>query len=162
MKLLPLFAALTAVVTLHAASEYPKMGPDIYDTKVDGSTLVENAIVTANATHRRILLDLGANWCIWCRHLHHTFETDPEVRKALDDNFVLVMVDMNTHDGKNRNVSLNRYYEDPLKNGLPVLIVLEKDGRPLITEDTSKLENGKDGHDPKKILAFFATWAPRK
>jgi thiol:disulfide interchange protein len=105
---------------------------------------------------------MGANWCIWCRRLQHTFETDPAVKKALDDNFVLVRIDMNTRDGKDRNASLNRYYEDPLKNGLPVLVILEKDGRPLTTVDSAKLENGKDGHDPKKILACLTEWTAKK
>ncbi|HVU16211.1 MAG TPA: thioredoxin family protein [Candidatus Didemnitutus sp.] len=162
MKLLATCVVLLGVTLLRAEPEYPKLGPDIYDTKADGSTLVENAIVTANATHRRILLDFGANWCVWCRRLHHTFETDPTVRKALEDNFVVVMIDANNRDGKDRNASLNRYYENPLKEGLPVLVVLEKDGRQLKTQDTALFENGKDGHDPKKIVAFLTEWAPKK
>ena len=162
MKLLLTLALIAATTALRGEAEYPKMGPDIYDTKVDGSTLVEDAIVSANATHRRILLDLGANWCIWCRRLEHTFQTNPEVKKALDENFVLVLIDVNQRDGKNRNDSLNRHYENPVKEGLPVLVVLEKDGRPLKTQETGALENGVDGHDPKKILAFLAAWAPKK
>jgi thioredoxin-related protein len=162
MKYLGLLALLFAAGTLRAEPEYPKMGPDIYDPQADGPSLVADAIVQAQATHRRILLDLGANWCIWCRRLKTTFETDPAVKQALAENFVVVLVDVNHRDHKSRNDVLNRYYDDPVKEGLPVLVVLEKDGRQLTTQESGALENGKGGHDPKKILAFLEKWTPKK
>jgi len=161
MKLTRLLLILAAAVALRADPEYPKQGPDIYDPRADGATLVEDAIVQAKATHRRILLDLGANWCVWCRRLKATFETDPAVKKVLDDNFVLVLIDVNHRDQKSRNDSLIRHYEDPVKEGLPVLLVLESDGRPLTTQETGSLET-KDGHDPKKVLAFLEKWTAKK
>lgn len=162
MKIFTLLALLSAAIALPAEPEYPKKGPDIYDPQVDGASLVADAIVQAKATHRRILLDLGANWCIWCRRLNATFETDAAVKQALENDFVLVLVDVNHRDNKSRNDVLIRHYDDPVKEGLPVLVVLEADGRPLATQETGALENGKDGHDPKKVLAFLEKWAPKK
>jgi hypothetical protein len=71
---------------------------------------------------------------------------------------VVVYIDVNHRDGKNRNETLNRYYEDPVKEGLPVLVILEKDGRLIGTQETGIFEDpkGENGYDPKKILAFLA------
>jgi thioredoxin-related protein len=158
--LLPTVLAVSAM--LRAEPEYPKMGPDIYDTQADGSSLISGALAQAKITHRRVLLDLGANWCIWCRRLHHTLETNPTVKPVLDKNFVLVLIDVNHRDGKSRNDTVNRFYDDPMKEGLPVLVVLEANGRQLATQETGALEDGKGGHDPKKIVAFLEKWAPKK
>lgn len=161
-RLLVVFFLFAAA--LRAAPEYPKMGPDIYDTKADGSALVAEAIVAATASHKRIILDLGANWCHFCRQLKAEFEGNPEIKKALEANFIVVYVDVNQRDGKNRNETLNRYYEDPVKEGLPVLVLLEKDGRQLGTQETGSLEDlkGENGYDPKKILAFLTKAATKK
>jgi thiol:disulfide interchange protein len=155
-------AVLSAAVALPAEPEYPKMGPDIYDTQADGAALVADAIAQAKATHKRILLDLGANWCIWCRRLKTAFETDPAIKLALADHFVLVFVDVNHRDNKSRNDVLNRYYENPVKEGLPVIVVLEQDGRQLTTQETGALENHKDGYDQKIIMTFLTKWTPKK
>jgi len=159
--LVPLLALVVSI--LRAAPEYPKMGSDIYDTHADGEKLVGDALVQARATHRRVLVDFGANWCIWCRRLHQTFTTNPEVRHALDQSYVLVMVDVNRRNDAHRNRAITDRYDDPMGNGhgIPVLVVLNADGKALVTQDTGALENGKDGHDPVKILAFLDRWAPK-
>ena len=106
-----------------------------------------------------MILDFGANWCIWCHRLHGTFESDAAVSKALDTGFVVVMVDVNTRNGTKRNADLNLKYGNPIEHGIPVLVVLDSDGKQLTTKDTGELEDG-EGHSPAKILAFLAAWAP--
>ena len=49
----------------------------------------------------------------------------------------------------------------PTQHGLPVIVVLDADGKTLVTQDTGKLEEG-DHHDPAKVLAFLNQWAPPK
>jgi len=162
MKFSRALVFLVLAVALRAEPEYPKQGPDIYDTKIDGGAQVEEALSQARLTHRRVLLDLGANWCIWCRRLHQVFESDPLVKPLLEANFVLVMIDVNQRDGKNRNAGLVRFYDNPVEEGLPVLLVLDADGKKLVTQETGALEAGKDGHDPKKVADFLTKWAPKR
>ena len=72
------------------------------------------------------------------------------------------MIDVNKRHGPARNAAVNDQYGNPVRLGLPVLVVLDADGRPLATQDTGALEKG-DGtvaHDPAKVLAFLAHWAP--
>ena len=162
MKLLPLLALLVATASFGAEPEYPKMGPDVYDPTSDGNVQIAAALTQAKAEHKNVLLMFGANWCIWCRRLHHTFETVPAVTKALHDNHVLVLIDVNMRHGEKRNADVNERYGNPIKEGLPVFVVLDADGRQLATQESGALEDGKDGHDAAKVIAFLQQWAPKK
>lgn len=162
MKLLTTLALLAATAALHAEPEYPKMGPDIYDTQADGTAQIAAALTQAKAEHKHVLVKLGANWCIWCRRLSHTFETDAAVAQALHDNYVLVLIDVNHRNGKKRNDAVNDRYGNPMEQGLPVLVVLDADGKQLTTQETGALEDGKSAHDPAKVIAFLRQWAPKR
>ena len=162
MRLPLAFLLLLAAAVLRAEPEYPKQGPDIYDIQADGAALIRSAEQQAQAGHKHILLDFGANWCPWCHALHRTFTTDDAVRRRLAADYVLVMIDVNKRHGPARNAAVNDQYGNPIRLGLPVLVVLDADGRPLATQETGALEKG-DGtvaHDPAKVLAFLARWAP--
>ena len=153
-------ACLFMVTHLRADPEYPKMGPDIYDVHASGTAQINEALGKAAREHKRVILDFGANWCIWCKRLHATFETDPAVSKALEKDFIVVMVDINKRHGEARNADVNERYGNPIVHGVPVLVVLDSDGKQLTTKDSGELEEG-EGHSPAKILAFLAAWAPR-
>jgi thiol:disulfide interchange protein len=163
-KLIRLLLVLSACTLLPAtglgaAPEYPKMGADIFDVKADASSQITAALATASAQNKRVLLDFGANWCIWCQRLHATFENDQGVSTALKNGFIVVMVDVNTRNGVKRNASVNERYGNPIVHGIPVLVVLDSDGKQLTTKDSGELEEGV-GHSPAKIKAFLAQWAP--
>ena len=162
MKLLTALFLLAATVALRADPEYPKMGPDLYDVQADGTAQVAAAVTQAKAEHKHVLVKLGANWCIWCRRLSHTFETDAGVAAALHENYVLVLVDVNHRNGKARNDAVNDRFGNPMAQGLPVLVVLDADGKQLTTQETGALEDGKSANDPAKVIAFLRQWAPRR
>src|SRR5450432_4814265 len=107
MRFLPLLAALAATVALRAEPEYPKMGPDIFDTKAEGSTQIITALTQARAEHKNVLLMFGANWCIWCHRLKATMDSDATVAQTLNSNYVLVMIDVNMRHGPKRNSDVN-------------------------------------------------------
>jgi thiol:disulfide interchange protein len=161
LRRLLVLAALAALqpAGLRAAPEYPAKGPDIYDTHADGQAQIAAALQRAAAEHKRVLVDFGANWCIWCRRLHATFESDPVVSAALGRGFVVVMIDVNTRNGMKRNAGVNERYGNPVRHGIPVLVVLDSDGKQLTTKDSGELEEG-EGHSPARITAFLAAWAP--
>ncbi|HEY3756333.1 MAG TPA: thioredoxin family protein [Opitutaceae bacterium] len=148
---------LLPLLMIQAAPEYPKMGPDIFDTQTDGKELIAAALKQAQSEHKRVLVDMGANWCIWCRRLDHTFETDPAVSAELKSHFVLVLIDVNHRHDPHRNSEVIAQYHNPVRFGLPVLVVLDASGRQLTTEDSGNLEDGP-GHSPQKIVAFLRQW----
>ncbi|AOS43016.1 thiol:disulfide interchange protein precursor [Lacunisphaera limnophila] len=163
MKFLTTLALCALVATAHAADpEYPKQGPDLYDTQADGTAQIAAALTQAKAEHKHVLLKLGANWCIWCRRLSEAFHRHDAVAQKLAADYVVVLIDMNQRDGRKRNLAVNERYGNPIQNGYPVLLVLDADGNLLTTQETGALEDGGKGHDPEKILAFLRRWAPAR
>ncbi len=112
--------------------------PSIYDESADGSKQIAEALATAAKEHKRVLLMFGANWCGWCHKLHTLFETDQNISDVLKANFVVVMIDVN----KGHNSAVDASYGNPTQHGLPVIVILDADGKQLTTEDTGLLEEG--------------------
>ena len=142
MRTSVILGALLAAALLRAGPEYPNRGPDIYDVKADGFALIQTARQQARAGNKRVLLDFGANWCPWCHALHRLFTTDDRVRDRLAADYVVVMIDVNQRHGTARNAAVNEKYGNPVKEGLPVLVVLDDDGHRLVTQETGALEQG--------------------
>jgi thioredoxin-related protein len=125
----------------------------IFDPTRDTAKDIADAIKQATKEKKRILLDVGGNWCIWCRRLDLLMETDKQIRDALKQKFVVVKVNFSP---ENKNESILSKY--PAVTGYPHLFVLEKDGKLLHSQDTGLLETG-DHHDPAKVMEFLNKWS---
>jgi thioredoxin-related protein len=126
---------------------------DRFDSTRDAARDIREAIVEANRTGRRILLDVGGGWCIWCHRLDSFFAEQKDLAGYMHEHFVVVKI-FYSREYKNEAV-LSRYPKIP---GYPHLFVLEKDGSLLFSQDTGKLESGK-GYDRTRIGAFLREWA---
>jgi thioredoxin-related protein len=147
--------AFVSIIALTAAFSSLLVGgsrPDKFDPKRDAAKDIAAAVAEAKQTNRRVLLDVGGEWCIWCRRLDTLFVKNPDLGKYLHDNFVVVKVNY-SKENKNEKV-LSRY---PKIQGYPHFFVLDNDGKLLRSQDTGELESGK-GHDRDKVLAFLKTW----
>jgi thiol:disulfide interchange protein len=153
--------SLGAATATRAAPEYPRMGADIYDVHADGEAQLTAALQKASAEHRRVLLDFGANWCPWCRKLHAILEDDPKASKFINENYIVVMIDVNIDGGKNRNAGLNRKYGDPGNKGVPLLVIVDGEGKQLAAKTAPQLGNG-EAFVLTKIEGFLSDWAPRR
>jgi thioredoxin-related protein len=130
--------------------------PTIYDESADGSKQIADALALANKDGRRVLLQFGANWCPWCHKLHALFDSDKDIAALLKRDYVVVLIDVN----KGHNSATDEKYGKPTKLGLPVLVVLDADGKQLTTKDSGELEEGNH-HSPEKVLAFLKKWSPQ-
>lgn len=110
------------------------------------------AIELAQSSNRRIILDVGGKWCIWCKRLDAFFEQDTEVKYLRDKHFVWVKVNFSP-ENQNRDF-LCKF---PKIDGYPHLFVLDKNGVLLHSQNTSELESGK-GYSKTKFLEFFRKW----
>jgi len=144
-------------LSAHGADGSATAPRPIYDEKADGSQQIVVALETAKKENKRVLLQFGANWCIWCHRLHSLCETNSEISAKLRDAYIVVLVDVN----KGHNKEVDTRYGTPTHFGLPALAVLDADGKLLVTQDSGKLEEG-DHHDPKKVLAFLNEWTAKK
>ena len=110
----------------------------------------------ASKSGQRIILDVGGEWCIWCRKLDKFFQDNKDVSEFLRTNYVVVKVNW-SKENKNEKF-LGKY---PVVKGYPHLFVLESDGKLLHSQDTGELESG-DHHDREKVFTFLKAWAPKK
>jgi thiol-disulfide isomerase/thioredoxin len=104
-----------------------------------------------------VLLQFGANWCGWCYKLHKQFESDAEIAAKLKADYVVVLVGVN----KGHNSEVNKRYGNPARFGLPAIVILDSDGKALVTQDTGELEAG-DHHDPTKGAGAFERMVRQK
>jgi len=125
-----------------------------FDPGRDAAKDIGSAVTEARRSGRRVLLDVGGDWCIWCRRLDTLFATHPELAEYRNAHYVTVKVNW-SKENKNEQV-LSRY---PPVSGYPHLFVLGDDGTLIRSQNTGELEKGK-GHDPDKVMTFLRTWAP--
>ncbi len=125
-----------------------------YDSKRDGAADIQAAITEAQRTGKRIILDVGGDWCPWCHVLERFLEKHPEIVELRDKNFITVAV-FYSSENKNEKV-LSRY---PKTEGIPHFFVLEKDGALLDSRGMVKLETGGEP-DPEKWKDFLTKWSP--
>lgn len=137
------------------ASGHQAEKPPLYDEKADAKALIAEAVKKASADNKRVLVMFGGNWCGWCHKLHATFESDPQVKKALLYEYVRVNVDIGKWD---KHMDLAEAYGAKLKDsGVPFLTVLDGSGKVVANQETGSLEEG-DHHVPAKVLGFLNQW----
>lgn len=127
-----------------------------YDPKRDAAADIQAAIAEAQRTGKRILVDVGGDWCQWCHVLDKLFERHPDIADLRDRTFITVAV-FYSHENKNERV-LSHY---PKVEGIPHFFVLEKDGAVLHSQGIVKLETDSGEPDPEKIKAFLLRWSSR-
>jgi hypothetical protein len=132
-------------VTTTAPDDYSSA----YDYKRDPAKDLEKAKAAATQQHKRILIEVGGNWCIWCKLLDDFFAEQTDLRELRDRNFVLMKVNMNSY---NENFAfLNQYPKIP---GYPHFFVLDADGKLIVAKETGSLEQGK-GYSAKSLTDFL-------
>jgi len=163
-RILPIALLLCSLFTgnawlggLHAADAPTSTRPNIYDESADPSKQIAEALALAKKEQKQVLLQFGANWCVWCHRLHQICETDHGIAEKLKSDYVVVLVDVN----KGHNKDIDSKYGRPTQFGLPALVVLDASGKQLTTQDSGKLEEG-DHHSPEKVMAFLKEWSLKK
>lgn len=126
----------------------------IFDPNRDAAKDIAAAVSEAARSGKRVLVEVGGNWCIWCHEMERYFEEHADLRALRDRNYVTVKVNWSS-ENKNEAV-LSRYPKIP---GYPHLFVLDENGALIHSQDTSKLEDGKKSYDLKEFTAFLTRWA---
>jgi thioredoxin 1 len=153
MKAIQLFA-LAALLAVSAGQARPA-ARDIYPAPAQARSDLAAALKTAATTHKRILLDFGANWCPDCRMLDLYFH-DATNRPILEANFVLVHVNIGQMDA---NLDIAQKYEVPLNKGVPALAVLSEDGKLLYSQKNGEFESMRH-MESSAVTKFLLQWKP--
>jgi thiol:disulfide interchange protein len=145
------FATIAAVALACACAKTEL--PAKFDPARDAATDVANAVALARAQGKRVIVDVGGEWCGWCHILDGFIAANADVKSLIASRYVWVKVN---YSKENRNEAfLSRW---PQVAGYPHLFVLDADGKLLHSQDTGELEAGKS-YDKEKFLAFVQQWA---
>jgi thiol-disulfide isomerase/thioredoxin len=170
MKLRTLLLALSVLPFLAACSprgaHAPKIGIDKiaqlpvverapYDPNVDATAAVDAAFARAKTSGKRVLIDLGGNWCGDCIVLANLMQL-PELRPFLAAHFEIVSVDVGRFD-KNLQIPA-RFGITQRLEGVPSVIVAEPDGTFVNPGHIAVLADARH-MTPQAIADWLALWA---
>jgi thioredoxin-related protein len=150
--------AVSAVLWAATASGAPpkNLPPAGYDKTRDPAADLQTAVAQAKQENKRILLEIGGEWCIYCRLLNKTIHDDERLTRRLDDSFIVIKV--NFSPDVTNEAFLSQY---PSIRSYPHLFVLESNGTLLLSENPDSLMKD-DKYVPDLILAFLEKWAPKE
>ena len=92
----------------------------------------DKGLKLAKENDKQIIIDFTAKWCRWCKEMERKTFVDPQVVKTMNENFVAVRVDGDSH--KELDISGYKITEQQLTKqefrvtGFPAFWFLESDG----------------------------------
>jgi len=146
-----------AAVLVFAASAARSADHIIYPPPQQARADIAAALKTAAATHKRVLLDFGGNWCGDCQVLDIYFHNSENL-PILNANFVLVHVNVGQFDA---NLDLAKKYGVPLERGVPALAVLSSAGKVLYSQKGGEFEAMRSMQS-SSVTSFLVQWRPQK
>jgi len=129
-----------------------------FDPARDPVADLATARVEAQRGGKRIVLDVGGEWCSWCHLLDAFIGGDAEIRSFRDANYVWMKVN---YSEDNENAAFLSQF--PQIKGYPHLFVLDAQGTLLHSQFTGELEADKGqpkGYNRERFFAFMKEWAP--
>jgi thioredoxin 1 len=126
---------------------------DIYPAPEQAKIDLAAALAASAATHKRVILDFGGNWCPDCHVLDRYFH-DPANMPILEANYILVHVNVGR---MNENLDIAGRYQIPLRKGVPALAVLGEHGELLYSQRTGEFEAMR-GMQSSAVTDFLIRW----
>ncbi len=146
-SLISIFFVLTLAASAHTQTPTP------------AKTILDAALKEASTSRKNVFLIFHATWCSWCKRLDAAL-TDPEVKKVIDENYVVTHLDVLERGEKIQSVE-NPGGVEIMKNlggeksGLPFYVILDPQGEKLADSNVmpEKSNIGFPG-SPEEIAAF--------
>ena len=149
-------ALRTLVVLVFAAALVTSVAAQVQPPPA--KAVLSDAVKTASAEKKNVLIHFGASWCSWCKRLDQMLESE-EVGKLFHDNYVITHLTIQESKDK---VALENPGAQEMVNeagasgsGVPVYIFFDSEGNRLAT--SLAMPDGKNiGHPatPEEIQAF--------
>lgn len=120
-----------------------------YDPNRNAMQDGRDAIKLAKSSDRRILIEVGGDWCKWCHVLDRFLNNNAEIKKQLHQTFVLLKVNVSD---ENDNREFLKVF--PRVLGYPHIFVTESNGKLLLSKDISQFFVNGD-YSVERFKAFF-------
>lgn len=128
---------------------------NLYPPGVDAAADIQGALARAASTGKRVLLIFGANWCYEC-HVLETALRSAEVAPLVTENYEVVHVDIGRGE---RNQDIARRYRAPVERGIPVLSILDSDGKLLFTDRNAEFASAY-AFGIEDLVSLLTRWKP--
>lgn len=127
---------------------------ELYRPNENAEEALGKIISQAGKENKHVLVQVGGNWCIWCRRFNHFTTTDPTIDSLIKSSFVVYHLN---YSKENTNEAILAKYKFPQRFGFPVFLILDGKGNLLHTQNSEYLEDGT-GYGKAKVLAFLKAW----
>jgi thioredoxin 1 len=117
------------------AAELPELP---YDETANAAADLQRALTAAQANRNEVLLVFGANWCPDCRALDKALHGSSHALIA--GRFQVVKIDVGRFD---KNLDVANQYGNPIKMGIPAVVVLTADNHIVYSSKAGELANAR-------------------
>lgn len=136
---------------------------DHYDASRNPATDLSDTIRRATKGRKRILIQVGGDWCSPCRLLSALMETNGVIRDTVTNSFVVMKVAVTDEQGN--EAFLSQY---PQIDAYPHILVLDSDGRFLHSQGTFQWDDepgpdeldARKGYNQEAFRQFLVAWQP--
>ena len=148
-------AAAAPKVSIASLTNLPVGERSPYDPNADATAAGDAAFARARKSGKRVLIDVGGNWCPDCIVLANLMQL-AELKPFLAAHFEIVSVDVGRFD-KNLQIPARFGITERLE-GVPSVIVAEPDGRFVNRGRIAALADARH-MTPQAIADWLALWA---
>jgi thioredoxin-related protein len=126
----------------------------LYHPQLNAMAQIDQAISSARAQNKHVLILVGGNWCPWCIKIHQFIQQHAKLDSIIQADYILIHVN---YSKENKNPEAMARLEYPQRFGFPVFVVLDSTGKRLHTQNTAYLEEG-ELYSEEKIVEFLMDW----
>ena len=148
---------ITALLISVCLSVFAHAQAPVYDESADAAALVAQALATAKADNKQVMIVFGANWCGDCKMLDGEFKK-PTLKALLDSNYVVVKVDVNRF---NKNLDVVKPYGDVIKKGIPSIVIVSPANQLVYATNGGELADARKMGEAG-VAEFFQKLATKK
>ena len=124
-----------------------------FDTTRDAQKDLKDAVAEAKRTNKKVYVDVGGEWCIWCHRLDDFYASNNDLQEYLDKHYVFLKIN---YSKENINEAVLSKF--PKIEGYPHVFILDKKGKLIKSKDTSELEE-REGYNHDKVMSFLKEFA---
>lgn len=147
-------AAQAPRVSIRSLDALAQPLPLPYNEQADADRDVAAAKARAKAKGKRLLIDLGGNWCADCRILAGVFEL-PEIKRFIAQHYEVATVDIGR---LNKNQQIAARYGITKLDGVPALLVVDPKSDRLLNQGRLFALADARHMTPQALADWLAQW----
>ena len=147
---------LATILLAFVMAVTPATGQGHYDPTRRARADISAALAKSRIDKKLVLLDFGADWCLDCVVLSSLFR-DRTVAPYLQQHFHIVQIDVGEW---NRNLDVSKEYGDPIKKGIPAVVVLSPLGSTVASTKDGALSTARNAK-AADVMKLLRSWVAK-